>query len=604
MNTRQVLQSWKDISAYLGRDVRTCRRWEEHLGLPVHRLNGSPKARVLAYKDEIDRWLEMKLHEREAVKPGLPSFLTFLKRWRVVAVFTGILAVGVFGWRSISNGRPHLVHSGGHPFLAILPFVNGTGDESLNYLEEAVPGHLIFNLQRNAEDLTVFSYDVVDAAVRKLGLEPGKPLTPNDLEAVAARIGASWLLAGYLSKSGNKIRIDYELRDAKPGRPVQTSHVPGTEADIQVMEDRVCDSVRRSFGIPTSVSRASLLACSVQATRFYETARAVERRYVLSESPTDLQKMFGLLEQARESDPGCALAYLGLGDAHQYRYVYEGKSPDELRLMNENYQRAYEIAPDKAETNVGVAWVHYFRRDNDQAFAYLKKAMELDPSSQHVLIDVGAFLGSVGVLERSTEYFSRVIRAGGGSADVHLLRAWSYEQLGLYEAALADFDRIIETEPSDFRTRCHRARVLILMKRFDAAMAELAMAETLAPGEEAYVGYVRALVAAARGERKAALAAIEPALAAGRASGRPSRFTYYLSRVYAVLGMKNEAIGNMELAIDKSFDDIQDYVYFFPFLNNTRDFFYDKLRADPRFNELLRREERKYVERLEKYSGL
>lgn len=599
MNARQVLGSWKEISAYLGRDMRTCRRWEETLGLPVHRLNGSPKARVLAYKDEVDRWLEMKLHERVAVKPNL---LSYFKRWPAVAVFMGILVVGVLGWRTINNGRPRFV-SGGHPVLAVLPFVNGTGDKSLDYLEEAVPGHLIFNLQRNAEDLTVFSFDVVDAAVRKLGLEPGKPLTPHDLETVAARTGAGWLLAGYLSRSGNKIRIDYELREAKPDGPIRTDHVPGTEADIPVMEDRVCDSVRRSFGIPTSAGRAALLACSVQATRFYETARALERKYVLSESPADLQKMFGLLEQAREVDPGCALAYLGLGDAYQYRYVYEGKNPDELRLMNENYRRAYEMAPDKAETNVGVAWVHYFRRDNDQAFAYLKKAMELDPSSLHVLTDVGAFLASVGILERSTEYFSRVIKAGGGSADVYLLRAWSYEQIGLYESALADFDRMIETEPADFRTRCHRARVLILMKRFDAAMAELAMAETLAPGE-AYVGIVRALVAAARGERKTALAAIEPALAAGRASGRPTRFTYYLSRIYAVLGMENEAIGNMELAIDKCFEDVQDYVYFFPFLNNTRDYFYDKLRGEPRFVDLLRREERKYVERLEKYSGL
>ena len=42
MSAREVLQSWKEISAYLGRDIRTCCRWEENLGLPVHRdLNRS-----------------------------------------------------------------------------------------------------------------------------------------------------------------------------------------------------------------------------------------------------------------------------------------------------------------------------------------------------------------------------------------------------------------------------------------------------------------------------------------------------------------------------------------------------------------------------------
>ncbi len=596
MSAREVLQSWKDISAYLGRDIRTCCRWEETLGLPVHRMNGSPKARVMAYKDEIDRWLEMKLHEREVVRPNIWSFL---KRWPVVAVFTGILVVGVLGWRSLSNGRPHFVPNGSHPTLAVLPFVNGTGDENLNYLRESVPDHLILNLQRDADHMTVYGFAAVADTVRKLGLEPGKPLTPDELAEVASRTGAGWLLVGHLAKSGTKLRVDYELLEATTLAALKTGHVPGTEAEVPVMEERVADGVRGVFGVPTPGRPKALLACTVQATRFYETARAIERKYSVIQSPAELETMIGLFDEARRADPGCPMAYLGLGDAFQFRYVYEGQSPDALRLMNENYQRAYEMAPDRAETNVGVAWVHYFRRDNDQACAYLKKAMELDPESLHVLTDVGAFLASVGLLERSAEYFSRVIRAGGGSADIHLLRAWSFEQMGLYESALADFDKMIELEPADYITRCHRARVLILMKRLDAAAADLSLAETLAPGNTS-IGVVRALVAAARGEKRAALAAIAPA----RALGRPARYTYYLSRVYAALGMKSEALGNMELAIDKGFDDVHVYVYFFPFLNNTRDYFYDKLRGEPRFTELLRREELKYVERLKKYGGL
>ncbi len=596
MSEREVLQSWKDISAYLGRDIRTCRRWEEKLGLPVHRLNGSAKARVMAYKDEIDRWLDMKLHEREVVKPNLWAFL---KRWPVVAVFVGILVVGVLGWRSLSINRPHFISNGGRPMLAVLPFVNRTGDAGLDYLRESVPDHLILNLQRSADQITVFSFDVVTDAVRALGIEPGQPLTPNDLAAVASRTGAGWLLAGYVSKAGSKLRVDYVLREAKAAEALMTDHVPGTEPEIPLMESRVCDDVRRVFGVPTAASNAALLACSVDATRFYETARAVERRYVLRQSPAQLEKMIGLFEAARKADPGCALAVLGLGDAYQHRFVYEGMSPDSLVRMNEYYRTAYEMAPERAETNVGMAWVEYFRRENDQAYAYLKKAMEIDPASLHVLTDVGAFLASVGILERSTAYFSRVIRAGGGSADIHLLRAWSYEQMGYYESALADFDRMIELEPDDFQTRCCRARVLVLMKRYDAAAAELSVAEALIPGDP-YAGFVRALISAAQGDKKAAMAGIATAFD----PGRPSRHTYYVSRVYAALGMKDQALGNIQLAIDKCFDDVHDNVYFFPFLNNTRDYFYDNLRGEPRFAEILRREERNHVERLEKYSGL
>ena len=636
MSAREVLQSWKEISAYLGRDVRTCRRWEEHLGLPVHRLNGSPKARVMAYKDEVDRWLETKLHERDpcnlppgaaaaagaSTVPGSPAvfphpaspfsrlaaFLRFfrpplsldlLRRWYVMAGLAGILVVGVLGWITIKDPPPPIVPPAGRPSIAVLPMINATGDEGLDYLRESVSDHIIRDLQRSADHLKVYSFAVVADAVRKLGLEPGAPLTPDDLAAFGARAGADWLLVAYLARSGSKLRFDYELRGAKAPTLLLTDHASGTEAEMPVLEDRAADAVRRAFGVPTSAGPDALRACSVQATRFYESARAVEREYVLSLAPADLDKAIGLFTQARDADPGCALAYLGLGDSYQFRYVYEGRAPEVLGLMNENYRRAYEISPDRAETNVGAAWSAYFVEDMDRAFAHLKKAYELDPSSLYVLTEVGSFLQSVGVLERSVEYFTRVVKAGGATADVHWLRAWSYEQMGFYESALADYDKMIELEPTDFGSRCQRARVLILMKRYDAAAAELAIAETFAPGH-ALVGAVRALLAAGRGDAKAALAALGPSLPPG-----PSvRRTYYVSRVYAVLGMKAEAIDNIEYAIGHAFEEVHDYAYFFPVLNNRRDHFLDPLRGERRFAEILRREEHRYADRLERYGGL
>jgi tetratricopeptide (TPR) repeat protein len=631
MCAREVLQSWKEISAYLGRDVRTCRRWEEHLGLPIHRLNGSPKARVMAYKDEIDSWLEIKLHEREpgdvpSDRTGAPAFaaavpasatsslfsripaflrslrlppsLEFLRRWYVMAGLAGALVVGVAGWRFIKNPSP-VLPTAGRPAIAVLPLVNATGDQGLDYLGESVADHLIRDLQRSADHLKVYSFAVVADAVRKLGFEPGAPLTPDDLTAVGARAGADWLLVAYLTRSGSKLRIDYELRGAKAPTPLLTDHAPGTEAEMPVLEDRVANAVRRVFDVPTSAGPEALMACSVQATRFYESARAVERKYVLSLAPADLDKTLGLFAQARDADPGCALAYLGLGDSYQFRFVYEGRDPEALRLMNENYRRAYEISPDRAETNVGVAWTAYFVEDMDRAFAHLKKAYELDPSSLYVLTQIGSFLQSVGVLERSVEYYTRVVKAGGATADVFWLRAWSYEQMGFYESALADYDKMIELEPTDFGSRCQRARVLILMKRYDAAAAELAMAETFSPGDP-LVGAVRALLAAGRGDAKAALAALGPSLPPG-----PSvRRTYYVSRVYAALGMKAEAIDNIEYAIGHAFEEVHDYAYFFPVLNNRRDHFLDRLRGERRFDEILRREEHRYADRLEKYGGL
>lgn len=60
MEERKVRDYWKEISAYLRRSEKTCQRWEEELGLPIHRLDGTPKARVFAYSDELDGWLAEK----------------------------------------------------------------------------------------------------------------------------------------------------------------------------------------------------------------------------------------------------------------------------------------------------------------------------------------------------------------------------------------------------------------------------------------------------------------------------------------------------------------------------------------------------------------
>jgi len=171
---------------------------------------------------------------------------------------------------------PRYVPTGSLPAVAVLPFVNGTGDDGLNYLREAIPDHLIRDLQRSHEHLTVFSFDVVADAVRRLGLEPGAPLTPDDLASVSARTGAGWFLVGYVTRAGPKLRLDYELRQAgapASAAPLRTDHIPGTEAELPVMEDRLVDGVRRAFGVPTSSGPAALMACSVQATRFYESAR-------------------------------------------------------------------------------------------------------------------------------------------------------------------------------------------------------------------------------------------------------------------------------------------------------------------------------------------
>ena len=72
MQERKILNSWKEIANYLGRGVRTVQRYERELKLPVRRPASKDRSAVLAFSDELDRWLEKaSLRTRPYVRPIL-----------------------------------------------------------------------------------------------------------------------------------------------------------------------------------------------------------------------------------------------------------------------------------------------------------------------------------------------------------------------------------------------------------------------------------------------------------------------------------------------------------------------------------------------------
>src|SRR5262245_17562099 len=57
---RRILNSWKEVSNFLGRGVRTVQRWEFLYAMPVHRPAGRPRSAVVAFSDELEHWLDRK----------------------------------------------------------------------------------------------------------------------------------------------------------------------------------------------------------------------------------------------------------------------------------------------------------------------------------------------------------------------------------------------------------------------------------------------------------------------------------------------------------------------------------------------------------------
>lgn len=86
----RILNSWKEISGYIGRGVRTVQRWEELYGLPVHRAAGRDRSAVYALSDEVDAWLRLgKMHD--VPKPQRDVTSDSAERYRLLLERTSTL---------------------------------------------------------------------------------------------------------------------------------------------------------------------------------------------------------------------------------------------------------------------------------------------------------------------------------------------------------------------------------------------------------------------------------------------------------------------------------------------------------------------------------
>ena len=103
MSKDNLLRSWKDISAHLGCDTRTCHRWEKKHGMPVHRASGGEKkSPVFAYKDELDSWFQQTFKNSHPAR-GKGGRGRRYPIWAVGAAAVLLLAAAVFlvPWRVV-----------------------------------------------------------------------------------------------------------------------------------------------------------------------------------------------------------------------------------------------------------------------------------------------------------------------------------------------------------------------------------------------------------------------------------------------------------------------------------------------------------------------
>ena len=291
--------------------------------------------------------------------------------------------------------------------------------------------------------------------------------------------------------------------------------------------------------------------------------------------PEAMQKAIDYFQQAASADPQYALAYAGLADVYSVLGAFAFKAPREVfPLAKTLVEKALEIDSELAEAHTSLAIIR-LAYDYDYAAAEreLKRALELNPGYAlahqwycHTLTVTGRMGEALTQIGHALELdpISPMVNAVAG-------RALCYARQ--YQDSVEQLQRTIELDPHLSLAHFYIGQSYVLQGRHEVALAALERALEISrvfPWATAYVGYIHAQ----SGNREKAYEIISEWEKQGTTVPVPLAF------IYLGLGEDDEVFE----WLDNGYEE-RDFLM--PWINVMPDF--DRLRPDPRFQELMRR---------------
>jgi tetratricopeptide (TPR) repeat protein len=355
-------------------------------------------------------------------------------------------------------------------------------------------------------------------------------------------------------------------------------------ASVFDLQDEVSQAIAQALQVTLTPAKISALASAppknTEAHEYYLKGNyQLNSKYALSTQESDFQAALDLFNKALKSDSNYALAYIGLASAYGFNYLFSGFSdPKALELHLRNAEIAVELDPNLAEAHAMLvsAYIKPPNPDYDRAYKGLETALRLNPNLAQANFSAGLFMQYLGLSHQALNYFYRTIELDPLWLRSYHVSALCLMQLGRFEEAAAQLQKLAEIEPGAEGIYRFGAWLAILTKKYDQADSLIAKAERINPR---LIELDKALLFAARGEKEKALALSKR------------------SEVYALLGMKDEAIRSLKSYGDEHGKEslYLDLLNFPPFAD---------LRDDPRFMALVEKEKKKYEEVLRKYGDL
>lgn len=357
-----------------------------------------------------------------------------------------------------------------HPSVVVLPFANLSNDPSQDYFSDGIGGDITTDLSR------LGSLRVI---ARQTALSyKGQAVKAED---VASELGVRYVIDGSVQKSGERVRINVQLTDAKNGHQLWAERFDRATADLFAVQDEIAHHLVEAMSITLSKEERRRLArrytTSVEA---YDIFLRGQEAYVRL-NPGDNVRAQEFYREAIAKDPHFARAYAALAltysDDWRFQWSREAErgADEALHLA----RRAVELDKDLPQAYWALGFVHIFRREHDDAIRAAKRAIELDPNNADAYVTHAISSAFAGDPERAIALMGTAMALNPryGSRYPSVL-AISYFLAGRLDETLAVSEEAIALNPGRIPPRLLMAATYIKLGRKEDA--EWLVAEVLA----------------------------------------------------------------------------------------------------------------------------
>jgi TolB-like protein/cytochrome c-type biogenesis protein CcmH/NrfG len=265
------------------------------------------------------------------------------RRWgRVTAAALALIAVMAGGWFATARGGARAAQAGETPSIAVLPFVNLSGNRENDYFSDGLAEELL-NVLAQVPELRVASRT---SAFGYRGSE-----VPVD--SIGRALKVDHVLEGSVRQYGERVRITAQLIDTRTGYHLWSQTYDRQMADIFAVQDEISRAIvdqlqvklaRRNPARPETANPEAYAQVLKANFAFNQSSQSPRDRYATAA---------GFLEEAIRIDPAYAEAYAKLADATQAQ-AYRGYVP-----AQEGFARARALAERALALDPGMARAHY-----------------------------------------------------------------------------------------------------------------------------------------------------------------------------------------------------------------------------------------------------